>query len=136
MPPGNRTGFSEMDHMKRLLRYMPRLFFMGLALLTILSLIPSTAVPQAFQFWDKAQHSLGYAVLSITGMLAFPQRVKLVCMGLLAHGAVIEIMQATLTTTRFGDVFDWLADGTGILVGLGFYRYVWPRLAGRPAQCS
>jgi len=122
--------------MKQLLRYMPPLFFTGLALLTVLSLMPSTAVPQAFQFWDKAQHSLGYAVLSITGMLAFPQRVKRVFMGLLAHGAVIEIMQGTLTTTRFGDVFDWIADGTGILVGLGIYRYVWPRLAGESAQCG
>lgn len=116
--------------MKRVLRYMPQVFFLGVALMTILSLLPSTAVPQAFQFWDKAQHSLAYIALSIAGSLAFPPRVKLVCMGLLAHGAVIEIMQSTLTTTRFGDVFDWLADGTGILVGLGLYLYMMPKPAG------
>ena len=118
--------------MKRVLRYMPQVFFISVALVTILSLIPSTAVPQAFQFWDKAQHSLAYIALAITGSLAFPQRVKLVCMGLLAHGAVVEIMQSALTTTRFGDVFDWLADGTGILVGLGLYRYVLAKPAGKP----
>lgn len=118
--------------MRRLLRYMPQVFFIGLALVTILSLIPSTAVPKAFQFWDKAQHSLAYVALSITGSLAFPQRVILVFAGLLAHGALIEIMQGTLTTTRFGDVFDWLADGTGILVGLGLYRYVVANPAGKP----
>lgn len=116
--------------MRRILRYMPQVFFIGVALVTILSLVPSTSVPQAFQFWDKAQHSLAYLGLSITGSLAFPQRAKLVCMGLLTHGAVIEIMQSALTTTRFGDAFDWLADGIGILVGIGFYRYVLLKSAG------
>jgi VanZ family protein len=115
--------------MKPLLRWMPQVFFLGLALVTIMSLIPSTSVPQAFQFWDKAQHALGYAALSVTGCRAFPQRVMPVVVGLLAHGAAIEIMQATLTTTRFGDVFDWLADGIGILAGLGIYHYALPKPA-------
>ena len=118
--------------MKRFLRYMPQVFFAGLALVTILSLIPSTAVPQALQFWDKAQHSLAYMALSITGVLAFPPRLKLVFAGLLAHGAAIEIMQGTLTTTRFGDVFDWLADGIGILAGIAFYACAVPKPAGKP----
>lgn len=116
--------------MRRLLRYMPQVFFIGLALVTVLSLIPSTAVPQALQFWDKAQHSLAFAALSITGSLAFPRRVMRVFMGLLAHGAVIEIMQSTLTAARVGDVFDWLADGTGVLLGIGLYLYVIPKPAG------
>ena len=116
--------------MKRFLRYMPQVFFAGLALVTILSLIPSTAVPQAFQFWDKAQHALGYVTLSITGCLAFPRHVMLVSTGLLAHGAAIEIMQTTLTTTRYGDAFDWLADGIGILAGFVIYRYALSKPAG------
>jgi VanZ family protein len=53
----------------------------------------------------------------------------LVSTGLLAHGAAIEIMQATLTTTRYGDVFDWLADGIGILAGIAFYTYALPKPA-------
>ena len=106
------------------------MFFTGLALFTILSLIPSTSVPQAIQFWDKAQHALGYVALSVTGCLAFPQRLMPVFIGLLAHGATIEIMQGTLTTTRFGDVFDWLADGIGILAGIGLYRYVLSKPGG------
>lgn len=35
--------------MRQLLRYMPQLFFVALALVTMLSLIPATAVPQAVQ---------------------------------------------------------------------------------------
>lgn len=116
--------------MKRFLRHLPQLFFTGLALVTILSLIPGNSVPQAVQFWDKAQHALGYAALSITGCFAFPQRVMLVLIGLLAHGAAIEILQGTLTATRFGDVFDWFADGTGILAGVVFYRFVVPKVKG------
>ena len=119
--------------MKRFLRYMPQVFFLGLALVTILSLIPSASVPQALQFWDKAQHASGYVALSVTGCLAFPRRVMLVSTGLLAHGAAIEIMQATLTTTRCGDVFDWLADGIGILAGFVIYRYALPKSACEPA---
>lgn len=119
-----------MDRMKRFLRYMPQVFFTGLALVTILSLIPSTSVPQAFQFWDKAQHALGYVALAVTGCLAFPRRVMPVFIGLLAHGAVIEILQGTLTTTRFGDVFDWFADGTGVLAGVAFCRFVLPKARG------
>jgi VanZ family protein len=129
MPPGKRTGLSETDPMKQLLRWMPQVFIAGLALVTIMSLIPSTSVPQAIQFWDKAQHALGYVALSVSGCLAFPQRVMPVVIGLLAHGAAIEIMKATLTTTRFGDVFDWLADGIGILAGFVIHRYALPKPA-------
>lgn len=132
MPPGNRTGLAETDHMKALLRWMPQVFFTGLALVTVMSLIPSTSVPQAMQFWDKAQHALGYAALSVSGCFAFPRRVMATFIGLLAHGAAIEIMQSTLTSTRFGDVFDWLADGTGILAGITFYRCVLHKPADKP----
>jgi len=118
--------------MKQILRYMPQLFFIGLALVTLLSLIPATSVPQAVQFWDKAQHSLAFAALSITGMLAFPRRAGLVFVGLLAHGAFIEILQEALTTTRMGEIFDWLADGTGVLAGAVVHRYIVSKAAAKP----
>jgi hypothetical protein len=43
---------------------------------------------------------------------------------------VIEILQGTLITTRFGDVFDWFADGTGVLAGVAFCRFVLPKARG------
>ena len=103
------------------LRFFPLLFTIGVVLVTILALIPGPSIPPVFVFWDKAQHSLAYMVLSITGYFAFPQRIRLVSIGLLIHGAFIEIMQMVFTTTRFGDVFDWLADGVGILIGIIVY---------------
>jgi VanZ family protein len=106
------------------LRYMPLFFSIGVVLTTILALLPSPSVPQLFQFWDKAQHALAFTVLTITGGLAFPKKVKLVYIGLIMYGALIEIMQSALTTTRFGDVLDWLADGVGVLIGIVAYASV------------
>ncbi|MSP86542.1 MAG: hypothetical protein EXR42_03965 [Methylotenera sp.] len=74
-----------------------------------------------FQFWDKAQHTLAFAILAIVGGLAFPQKVNLVVVGLIMHGALIEILQSTLTTTRFGDPLDWATDSIGVLIGLVIY---------------
>jgi len=107
--------------MKPLLRYLPQVFFASLALVTILALIPAPSVPQVVQFWDKAQHALAFAGLASIGCCAFPHRVRLVFIGLLLHGALIEVLQGTLTTTRFADVFDWFADGVGVLIGVGFF---------------
>ena len=107
--------------------YLPHLFFfVGLTLFTILALIPAPSVPQAIQFWDKAQHALAYAVLAVSGCCAFPSRTRRVAVGLLMHGALIEVMQYALTTTRFGDIADWFADVFGILVGVAFFRLLVP----------
>jgi len=112
-------------------RYLPHLFFLALVLFTILALIPAPSVPQAIQFWDKAQHTLAFAVLAVIGCCAFPSRVKLVAVGLLVHGALIEVLQSTLTTTRFGDIFDWFSDAIGILVGGSFFLLVLSRFVAR-----
>jgi len=117
--------------MKSFFRYLPALFFVALTTFTILALIPAPAVPQVIQFWDKAQHAVSFAVLTVIGCCAFVRRVRIVSIGLLAHGALIEILQAALTTTRFGDVLDWFADGIGILVGVSVYLLVVSRFVGR-----
>ena len=120
-----------MGLLRRVSRYLPHLFFLTLVLVTILALIPAPSVPQAVQFWDKAQHALAFAVLAVTGCCAFPSRARLVTAGLLVHGALIEVLQSTLTTTRFGDIYDWYSDALGILVGFGFFVLVVSRFAAR-----
>ena len=117
--------------MRPLLRYLPQFFFASLALVTVLAVIPGPSVPQAVQFWDKAQHAVAFAALASIGCYAFPQRVQRVFIGLLLHGALIEVLQGTLTTTRFADVFDWFADGIGVLIGVSFYLLALRRFADR-----
>lgn len=102
-------------------RCLPWCFAIGVALTTLLGLLPGQSVPQLFQFWDKAQHLSAFAVLALVGGFAFPNRVAFVGFGLIAHGGLIEIMQSTLTTTRSGDPMDWLTDGIGVAAGIAAY---------------
>jgi VanZ family protein len=108
--------------MKQLLnRVMPFVFGFGLVLATVLLLMPSYAVPKTFDFYDKAQHGLMFATLTMAGLLAYPLHVKTVVWGLVFYGGLMEVLQSLLTTTRHGDWFDWLADSVGIVLGLGAY---------------
>jgi VanZ family protein len=100
---------------------MPAVFGMGLVLTTVLLLMPSYAVPKAFDFYDKAQHGLMFTTLLLVGLLAYPQRLPTVAWGLVLYGGLMEVLQTMLTTTRHGDWFDWLADSAGIAVGLVVY---------------
>ena len=110
------------QHLNRVLHQaMPFVFGIGLVLATILLLMPSYAVPKVFDFYDKAQHGLVFVALAVAGLMAYPQRVKTVCLGLSLYGGLIEVLQSTVTTTRHGDWFDWLADSVGVAVGLGAY---------------
>jgi VanZ family protein len=102
-------------------RAMPTVFGMGLVLTTVLLLMPSYAVPKAFDFYDKAQHGLMFTTLLLVGLLAYPQRLSAVAWGLVLYGGLMEVLQTMLTTTRHGDWFDWLADSAGIAVGLVVY---------------
>jgi VanZ family protein len=106
---------------QRVMLFMPLVFGFGLVLATILLLMPSYAVPKVLDFYDKAQHALMFATLTMAGLLAYPKRIKRVVWGLVFYGGLMEVLQTTLTTTRHGDWFDWLADGLGIAMGLGAY---------------
>lgn len=113
---------------------LARLAFWGLALaVTGLSLTPVEHLPpQVFDWWDKAQHALGFAALAIAARLAHPALCgRWLVAGLLLHGAAIELAQAA-SGWRHGDVADWIADALG--VGLGWalltaWRGLRPRTA-------
>ncbi|MGZ8983668.1 MAG: VanZ family protein [Methylotenera sp.] len=65
--------------------------------------------------WDKANHMLAFAVLAWLGCQAFPQRQTTVLLGLLVYGVLVEVLQS-LTSYRFGDWHDLLADALGMLI--------------------
>jgi VanZ family protein len=98
--------------------------FWVLVLVTLwLALNPADQVPTAFQFWDKAQHALGFAGLALLGILSFPGRIRLLIFGLVLFGAGIECTQ-WLTGWRQGDWVDWVADCVGLVMGGGFWQAV------------
>ncbi len=75
-------------------------------------------------FWDKLQHSLCFAVLSCAGLYAYTKKPKVIFVGLSIYGALIEVMQATFTTTRHGEWLDWVADNVGIVLVLLIYSLI------------
>lgn len=109
-------------------RALPAVFWALLLLVSTLSLLPGDYLPpQAFSFWDKAQHALAFAALGACGLLAYPRHPGRVLVGLLLYGGAIELAQAT-TTWRFGDWQDWFADAVGLAAGAvvawGLHRFV------------
>jgi glycopeptide antibiotics resistance protein len=40
----------------------------------------------------------------------------------IVYGGLLEIMQGTLFQERSADVFDFIANSIGVLLGLGLYR--------------
>ena len=96
--------------------------FWVLALATLcLSLMPTERLPPALNFWDKAQHALGFAGLTLLGLPAFPCQARQLLLGLVLYGAGIEVAQH-LTGWRYGDPADWLADCLGIGLGWLLWR--------------
>lgn len=79
-----------------------------------------TPPPLASAWWDKANHSLAFVVLTFVACLAFPRPwrgVWLVMLGLFALGAAIEVVQAFVPgrSCEWGDL---LADSVGIVAGV------------------
>jgi VanZ family protein len=90
--------------------------------------------PQADTGWDKANHALAFAVLALVaecGWWPHPQRSRRVALGLLAYGALIELVQSRIPE-RSGEWADWLADAIGIALALALVRLAqapwWRRL--------
>ncbi len=106
------------------------LFWLALLVLTTLSLVPTGLLPpQVFSLWDKAQHALGFAGLTLLGLWAYPRQRWTLPALLLVHGGLIELLQAA-TGWRYGEWSDLLADALGIAaVGL-----VWHLLRSEPSK--
>ncbi len=98
-------------------------FWSTVLLLIAGSLMPAAHIPDT-GLSDKAGHLLGYAVLTLAGLLAYPQRAGWVLPGVFALGVAIELAQH-LTPSRSFEWLDMLANGAGVL--LGFAAVWWLR---------
>ena len=112
-----------MDPLLKLFRVVFWLCFVGL---TCLALSPAPYLPplDIFNWWDKAQHAIGYGTLMASALLAYPKVSKLRLAALLClHGCLIEVLQY-FSGYRFGDWQDALADGVGVMMSLAFFVIV------------
>ena len=100
------------------------LFWVCFLAINILALSPAPYLPplEIFNWWDKAQHAIAFAVLAVLAVLAYPEASRLrIALLLMGQGVLIEVLQY-YGGYRFGDWQDAVADGVGVLVGFGVVR--------------
>lgn len=105
-----------------LLHRLPRPLLRGLFIAAVLVVFALTMMPlpemtQVVSSQDKFEHAIAFFVLMLLGAGGWPERSGRVAVGLSAYGLMIEICQHTLTTNRFGDPWDWVADSAGVVLG-------------------
>jgi len=104
-----------------------------LAASIVVALWPRT--PQVMDLgWDKANHLVAFAGLTLLGCWTQNWRGITVALVLIAHGGLIEVLQS-FTTYRSAEWGDWLADAWGITLGLGMNAIV-QRLRGLLPQAG
>ena len=88
--------------------------------INVLALSPAPFLPpEIFDWWDKAQHAIAFCALAVLAVFAYPDVSKLrIALLLISQGVVIEVLQY-FSGYRYGDWQDALADGVGVLLGLG-----------------
>ena len=105
-----------------LLRHLPQpllksAFIAAVLVVFALTMMPLPEMTQVVSSQDKFEHAIAFFVLMLLGAGGWPRRVGWMAGGLSAYGLLIEVCQHTLTTNRFGDPWDWVADSVGVLLG-------------------
>ena len=96
------------------------LYAAACAVLLYVCLAPSDGLPKE-RIWDKAEHAMGWAVLTGLGLFLSPRRPRAIAAFAFGLGVVVEILQATLPFGRDGDLRDLMADSVGILIALSVW---------------
>ena len=93
--------------------------------IAILSLMESNYVPRSLSAQDKLLHGAMYLFLAVSWMVPVARTFSSRFMpylwvwgGVVAYGALMEILQRYCTLTRSGEMADLYADMIGALVGV------------------
>ena len=97
-------------------------YLLGVALVLAVvytSLAPASDLPSV-SLNDKAEHAIAYLLIAVWfGGLIERRHYRWLAVGLLVLGALIEVAQGLMSLGRTADFFDWLADGAGVVIGIG-----------------
>ena len=107
-------------------KFRKALFWVCFVAINILALSPAPYLPplEIFNWWDKAQHAIAFAALAVLAVLAYPEGSKRrIAYLLIGQGVLIEVLQY-FSGYRYGDWQDALADGVGVLLGLGLVAWL------------
>ena len=114
----------ELKSMNKFHRFLKFFFWASFMSINVLALTPAPYLPplEIFNWWDKAQHAIAFAVLAVLAVLAYPEASRLrIALLLIGQGVLIELLQY-YGGYRFGDWQDAVADGVGVLLGLAMAR--------------
>lgn len=115
---------------------MKRNYFIYIAvfltvLITVGSLIPPKEVVEVkVPSFDKVIHFGAYFLLALSWLLSFIKKSKeatyayIIVFLVGVYGIIIEGLQATITTVRQADIYDIIANFTGVLVALLIFSKV------------
>ena len=104
--------------------FMRVLFWTSFVAINILALSPAPYLPPLFNWWDKAQHVIAFCTLAVLAVLAYPDVSKLrIALLLMWQGVLIEVLQYFIGY-RYGDGQAAVADGVGVLLGLGLAAWL------------
>ncbi len=95
--------------------------FLTIAIL-IGSLLPSQQIPVPYSVSDKLIHGGAYAVLTFFWLLAKPTSKTGIVFGVFFLGALIELLQGTLTSNRHSEWLDIVANTIGIIVAFVTFK--------------
>ncbi|UZR29179.1 VanZ family protein [Methylococcus mesophilus] len=107
------------DRMQNSYRYATLWRGLGWAMVAVvvaLSLVPQLPKAPSLLGWDKAQHFLAYAVLTLWFSLSYSRHWRWPAF-FIALGSLLELLQG-FTGIRTTDPFDILANGIGVFIGL------------------
>ena len=97
-------------------------WFLGMVSVTVLALLPIEQLQYpVFDWWDKGQHALAFAVLSGWAFLLWSAAAWRVVLGMLLFGAAIELAQWAVGW-RFAEWADLAADAVGVALAWGVTR--------------
>lgn len=104
------------------------------SIVTVLTLLPGKDLPEVnIVNFDKMAH------LGVFGLLAFLYlrwkffgtglnlSIRNILLIIIAYGGCIEIMQGTFYTDRHADLIDFIANGTGVILGWLSFRIMFPK---------
>ncbi len=109
---------------QHILRIMPVLFWIALAVVTVLMLITLAPPKIKFSYFDKLEHALVFMILAGMALIAWPQRKRIIFIGLTIFGGAMELAQQAFAAYRQATFGDWAADIVGILIAIIIYFYV------------
>ncbi|WGH74423.1 VanZ family protein [Tenacibaculum tangerinum] len=92
--------------------------------IAIISLVKLGKSPIEINHIDKLEHAFAYFVLTLVWLLAL-KRTKISTYAIVFccffYGTIIEVLQVTITSYRFGEFLDVLANSVGVLIAFIIY---------------